>query len=280
MRRVASSGGVLLAVHHLGGSDDRPVVLLAHATGFHGLVWAPLAAHLTDRYRVLSLDFRAHGASTRPDDGDLRWEGFGDDVLAVLDALAPREEPVAVGHSMGGAALLLAEAARPGTFAALACWEPIVFPPDAPAERENPLAAGALRRRDVFPSKEAAYANFAAKPPLDALAEPALCAYVDHGFEDLADGTVRLRCRPEDESAVYRGGGAHRGWRALPEVTCPVTLLAGEHSPATGPPLVAQQVARLPAGTVRVVSGRGHFGPLEDPSGVAEELLAALPGSS
>ena len=41
------------------------------------------------------------------------WNGFVDDVLAVIDAwgVAPL---VAVGHSKGGAALLLAEQRRPG----------------------------------------------------------------------------------------------------------------------------------------------------------------------
>ena len=44
---VSSSDQVRLTVHQL--SADRPgtrPILLAHATGFHGLVWAPLARHL------------------------------------------------------------------------------------------------------------------------------------------------------------------------------------------------------------------------------------------
>ncbi|MBA2626317.1 MAG: alpha/beta hydrolase [Acidimicrobiia bacterium] len=280
MLRVASSDGVTLAVHDLGG--DGPPVLLCHATGFHGLVWAPLARFLADGYRVWSLDFRGHGLSTSPAGGDFVWQGFADDVLATLDALAPQlggEAPFGVGHSMGGVALLLAEAAHPGTFAALACYEPIVFPPSEGPARDNPLAAGALRRRDVFASRDEAFANFAAKPPLSALAPEALRAYVDHGFEDRPDGTVRLRCRPEHESAVYTAASQHPGWRRLAEVACPTTVLAGEHSDAIDPGVAGAQVARLPAGRLQVANGLGHFGPLDDPGAFAGALETAL-GSS
>ena len=81
----------------------------------------------------------------------MEWDGFADDVLAVVDAWGV-DDLVAVGHSKGGAALLLAEQRRPGTFAALFCYEPVVSsaPGSAcsPTTEDNPLAQGALRRRD------------------------------------------------------------------------------------------------------------------------------------
>ena len=85
---VASTGGVRVALHDLGGPDDpaAPTLLFAHATGFHGLVWAPTSAALTDRYRCLALDLRGHGMSETPDGASLSWQGMGDDVLAVLDS--------------------------------------------------------------------------------------------------------------------------------------------------------------------------------------------------
>src|SRR5690349_20798784 len=111
-RTVTSTQGVELALHDLGG--DGPPILFAHATGFCGPIWGPVAEHLAD-HRGWALDFRCHGRSTRPLDDDLSWRGTGDDVLAVVDALG-LVDLVGVGHSMGGAALLLAEQRRPGTF--------------------------------------------------------------------------------------------------------------------------------------------------------------------
>src|SRR5919106_4833464 len=100
---------------------------------------------------------------------------------------------------MGGAALLMAEQRRPGTFAALWMFEPIVFPP-AEGGGSNALAAAARRRRPWFPDRDTAYANFSSKPPLDTLTPAALRAYVDHGLRATDDGgAVELACAPETE---------------------------------------------------------------------------------
>lgn len=217
-------------------------------------------------------------------DLDYRWEGFADDVLAVADALAERtgDGPlVGFGHSKGGASLLLAEARRPGTFRAIYAYEPVVFPPDlvAGASGGNHLADGAERRRERFADRDAAYANFAAKPPLSVLDPEALRAYVDHGFADDPDGGVVLRCRPAHEAQVYRMGSEHPAWSRLPEVGCPVVVARGE-PPEPGPAMVAEALAeRLPHGRLQVFEGLGHFGPLQDPARVAADLAPLLAGA-
>ena len=62
---VPSSDGVTLAVHDLGG--DGPPILLAHATGFHGRVWLPVATHLADAH-CWAPDLLGHGDSVVPDE--------------------------------------------------------------------------------------------------------------------------------------------------------------------------------------------------------------------
>jgi len=271
--RVPSTNGVELEVHDLGGDDGSPALLLCHATGFHGLVWQPFAEHLAQGYRIFSLDFRGHGDSTLPVGRGLEWEGFGDDVLAVIDALG-LDRPFAVGHSKGGAALLLAEQVRTGTLQAVYAFEPIVFPPAVGEERplpkgQNPMAVGARKRREVFASRDEAYERFASKPTLGSLHPDALRAYVDHGLEDLDDGTVRLKCRGETEAQVYEMGRDHGAFARLGEVWCPTVVAVGELSTTYGPP-VAQTIAdRLADGETEVFPGLGHFGPLEDPAAVA-----------
>lgn len=279
MRQVPTSDGLTLAVHELGGSG-RPT-LLCHATGFHGAVWEPLAGALGAGLERWAIDFRAHGQSTVPPGHTLDWTGFGEDVLAVVDALdLPAGEILGVGHSMGGAALVLAEQARPGTFAGLWLYEPItppagVFPP---SEGRNAMATAAARRRPVFPSHAEAVANFAAKPPLHVLRADALDAYVRHGFALGEDGAVHLACRPDDEAQIYRGGGAHHAFDHLGEVTCPVVVACGRDEP--GPALFAQPVAdALPHGRLERHAPLGHFGPLEAPeicANAIRTLAAAL----
>lgn len=274
MLSVTTPGGPTLAVHELGGTG-RPV-LMAHATGFHGAVWEPVAASLGDGFAKWAVDFRAHGASTVPAGSELDWAVFGEDVVAVVDQLdLPAGELLGVGHSMGGAALLLAEQARPGTFAGLWLYEPISPPPGAlPAlEGGNSLADGAARRREAFPSAAEALANFAAKPPFNVLRADALHAYVRHGFVTGADGDVHLACRPPDESQIYRGGGSHGAFEGLGDVRCPVVVACGRDEP--GPVMFAPAVAAaLPHGHLERHEPLGHFGPLEAPSICANAIAA------
>lgn len=269
---VHSSGDVDLTVHVLGDGD--PSVIAAHATGFHGLVWAPVAAGLAGR-TVAAPDLRGHGASPLPPATVLDWDGFADDVLATVDAL-DLERPLGIGHSKGGAALLRAEARRPGTFRGIWCFEPIVFPPEVATGRNehNPLAAGAARRRSTFASHAAATANFRAKAPMDAFDPAALDAYVQHGFAEAADGSVELRCRPEVEAETYRMGTAHDTFDRLTSVRCPVVIAIGRDEPMT-PAAVGVRVAEaLPDGVLHRFDHLGHFGPLESPAEMAADIRA------
>ena len=100
--KVESTSGVALQVYDLGGTG-RPLIF-CHATGFCGQVWTPVADRLNLKFpgafRCLAFDFRGHGRSSLPDDGDLDWAGLGDDVLAVKAAVGPDEPVLAVGHSI------------------------------------------------------------------------------------------------------------------------------------------------------------------------------------
>src|SRR5262245_26668024 len=197
---VSSTDGVHVAVHNFGG--DGPTVLFSHATGLLGMLYLPLARELAG-YHGVALDYRGHGDATAPADGAFAWIGMRDDALAVLDTL-DLTDLYGFGHSMGGAVLLMTELARPGTFRALALYEPIVFPPDR-VEMDGPaeIVAGARRRRPEFPSRDAAYENFSSKPPLNVLAPEVLRLYVDYGFKNTPDGTVRLKCEPENEARTF-----------------------------------------------------------------------------
>lgn len=278
--RVDSTDGVRVAAYDLGG--EGPDVICVHATGFCAGVWGPMAAGL--RGHVRALDVRGHGRTALPPGVGMAWSGTAEDVLAAVDQLGLRR-PVGVGHSMGGAALLLAEAARPGTFAGLWLFEPIVFPPSFRGRPPgpNPLAEGARRRRPTFASAGDAVAHYASKPPLDQLRTDALAAYVRHGFEERPDGSVTLRCRPEVEAATFEMGPEHDGWALLERVRCPVAVLRGRDDAGAPAGLAPGIVGRLPLGHLEDHPELGHFGPLEDPDAMADSangLIRAVTGSA
>lgn len=284
LRQVASSDGVTVAVYRLRTAGDHPAaadrrptppVLAAHATGLCAATLAPMAAAMGP-VTVVAFDERGHGRSGRPASGSFDWKGFADDTLAVIDALG-LDRPFGVGHSCGGAALLLAEQARPGTFSGLYLFEPVVPPLDAPVAGglpDNPLSVGARRRRTRFMSRAEALANFAAKAPFDAFRPDALAAYVDNGFRPDGDG-LTLACRREDEAAVYAAAFAHDAYRHLGEVRCPVTVACGADTDAFPAEALAPVVDRLPDADLVVLPGIGHFGPQQDPDAVASSLLGS-----
>ncbi len=266
---IASTDGVDIAVHELGG--DGPPLLLCHATGFHARCWEPTAQYLKDRYRCVAPDLRGHGDSPVPPELELHWSGMADDILAVIDALDLGQVRTA-GWSMGGAAIVLAELARPGTVRSAFLFEPIIFP--APPPGQNPMAPGARKRREVFGSRDEAFDNYEGKGPFAHATEAGLRAYVDHGFRDRPDGSVILKCRGEIEAQVYEHHG-HRAWDRLDEIDLPVVLgMSGDGGrPAELVPLLGE---RLPGSTVVRLDELTHMAPLEGPETVAAAIAAAV----
>jgi pimeloyl-ACP methyl ester carboxylesterase len=268
------AGAVSLVVHDWGGAGDP--VLLAHPTGFHGYVWKPVAERLVARGRhPYSFDFRGHGDSDAPDES-YDWHHFADDVLAVTDHLGLAGDPtlLACGHSKGGAALLLAQARRPQTYARLWVYEPIVIPTESPPNPGVDLAANARKRRNEWKSTDEAFAAYASKPPLNVMTDDALHAYVDHGLRDRGDGVYELKCRPEVEARVFSMGPNHDAWAKLPSIETPTLVAYGDRSVGTGHLLAPRIAERLPHGQLEAFPGLGHFGPQEDPDAIVASMEA------
>ncbi|MGQ7787601.1 alpha/beta fold hydrolase [Nesterenkonia sp. K-15-9-6] len=88
--------------------------------------------------RVLRYDARGHGSSTGRDRAeDYRWPRLAEDLLALLDALAPGEQVHAAGPSMGAATLLHAALADPDRFATLTLLVPPTAWQTRAAQAEN-----------------------------------------------------------------------------------------------------------------------------------------------
>lgn len=267
-----------LAVHDWGGTGAP--VLLAHPTGFHGRVWAPVAERLVSAgHRVWSLDFRGHGDSTAPEPvGDAyAWSGFAADALAVVDHLGIGGDPtlIACGHSKGATALLLGEVERPATFLRVWAYEPIMFPSETAhlTADDFPLAGNARKRRNEWASIDEAYDAYASKRPLNVMTPESLRAYVDYGLRDRGDGVFELKCAPDVEAAVYAMAPANGAWAQLPKVESSVLVACGETSTDIAPPLATRIADRLPYGALEVWPGCGHFGPQQDPDKCATSIL-------
>lgn len=243
--------------------------MFAHATGFCGKVWRPVRARL-EEFASTVWDFRGHGRSFSARERRSWWE-MADDVLAVREAVRHNFGPdrvVGVGHSMGGAALVMAELLEPRSFDALALVEPILFgPPYLPAG-DHPLVGLALRRRMVFESRDAVASSYSAKPPFQAWHADAVSGYVEGGFIE-SGGEVRLACRPTSEAEVFAASAVHAAWERLGEITIPVTILYGADTDTYEPGHAETMAQRFGDAAVESVPGTGHFVPMERPALVA-----------
>lgn len=273
--RVPSTQGVYLEVHELGGAGEP--LLICHATGFNGMSYEPMARHLGDDFRVFAMDFRGHGDSSAPDGKAYEWEGMAADATAVAAAIGEPRLHV-FGHSMGGAAAMAAQASQPGIFSSAYLYEPIILPGAYVMPADNYMASAARKRREVFPSKEAALARYASRPPMNELQAGSLAAYVEHGFQYLDDGSVRLKCRAETEASVFEASGSIT-IEMMADIDIPVTVATGGEKDSMLVALAAPLTAGIAGSRHRIFDHLGHFGPLQDPASVAASLARSVKNS-
>jgi pimeloyl-ACP methyl ester carboxylesterase len=274
---LATEEGPRVALHELGG--DGPVVLICHATGFCGRAYEPLARLLAAHFKVWAIDFAGHGDSDLPANGDFDWRGMVRQLVQAKRAISSEPLACVIGHSMGGAVALQSAADHPGLFASAYVFEPAVTPKSPPGGRtgRNPMADGARRRQDTFGSRASAMWRYAARPPLSQLESASLAAYVEHGFRELPDGSVTLKCTPESEASTFESSAAINV-ETVATASLPTLCVAGGE---LGSPLAAMiplLAKALPNAEQRIHRYLGHFGPLQSPALIAEDIVNhALP---
>ncbi|MFF1378568.1 alpha/beta fold hydrolase [Streptomyces sp. NPDC058308] len=119
----ADGARVHVEVH---GPEGAPAVVLTHGWTCSPAFWAAQIRALAVDRRVIAYDQRGHGRSAAPSGAEgYSTQALADDLEAVLAAtLAPGEQAVLVGHSMGGMTIMAAggrDRVREHTAAVLLC---------------------------------------------------------------------------------------------------------------------------------------------------------------
>lgn len=237
-------------------------IYFAHATSFCGAVWQPIVDSLDD-FECVTWDFAGHGNGPVLD-LPADWSRFGEQVLEET-----QPGGIAVGHSMGACALVMAQLADPERFRFLVLIEPIVFP--GPHQRlDHPLSEVAAKRKKTFESREGALQNFRSRSAFAGWHTDALAGYVGCGL--VGEDRVELACDPEVEADIYRASNDHSTWERLDEVDIPVLILSGAESDTIAPDFAKVQADRFVSAGVEVVPDAGHFLPMEKPALVADRV--------
>jgi len=100
--------------------DQRPPVVMLHGLAESGEAFRRWVPYFATHHRVIRPDLRGYGLSTpMPADHPYRFDGLGDDIVRVLDALQ-LERVFLVGGKIGGALAMHLAAAHPDRVAGLA----------------------------------------------------------------------------------------------------------------------------------------------------------------
>jgi pimeloyl-ACP methyl ester carboxylesterase len=268
------------------GGSGR-VLHLAVANGFPPLTYRALLDPLAARYHVVSLPPRPLWDAPPPPESINSWRSLAVDLMAGLRAY-DLNGVIAVGHSFGSVASMLAVSTEPKRFAALILLDPTLLSPRRlwmlavlrrfGLEGRMPLVRGALRRRSRFTSRDEAFTYWRGKPLFRDWSDDALGLYTDAMVCPSAEGGLELTWPPEWEAHYYRTIYAG-SWQALETLrgTVPILCLRGEMSDVFDASAGERFQHILPDATLEVVAG-GHLFPLSAPDAtraVIEKWLTA-----
>lgn len=278
--------GVEIALLDWGG--DGPLVFMHHANGFCAGTLGLVAEALVPRFRVIGMDARGHGDSSKPEEpGAYAWANFAGDYRAVAQRLADEcgggRVAVGLGHSFGGTSVLGAAAQQPQLFERLVLVDPVIPPTpemvaayDADPERSErirKLVEGARKRRPIWPSLADARAHFESRSLFAGWLPAALDLYLEHGLRVRADGQVELRCPGAVEAAVFSQSGGLDILDLARRATVPTTVLWARHGDF--PAAIYQRVFAAMADARVVDVDSGHLVPMEHPELVVAAVLDA-----
>ncbi|AFU06076.1 SDR family oxidoreductase [Nocardia brasiliensis] len=103
-KHVVRNGEVDIAVYEQ-GNPDGPTVLLLHGWPDSHRLWDSVVPELTERFRVLRVDNRGHGASTNPPGSKaISTTNLAADYVAVIEALGNGAPVHVLAHDWGSVA--------------------------------------------------------------------------------------------------------------------------------------------------------------------------------
>jgi pimeloyl-ACP methyl ester carboxylesterase len=223
---VLPSGVELHCVHWdpTVAAGDVPPWLLVHGLASNARLWDGVARHLAGRgHRVVAVDQRGHGRSSKPDDG-YDMATVSDDLVLLLAALGWDRAALA-GQSWGGNVVLETAYRHPESVAVLACvdggfidlstkfpiWDEAATALAPPRLAGTPLA-------DITAWVERSAADWPPEGRAGTLAN----------FEVRGDGTIAPWLTFDRHLMVLRGLWEHRPSSRYPSLAVPTLLIAAD----------------------------------------------------
>jgi pimeloyl-ACP methyl ester carboxylesterase len=251
------------------GDRSAPAVVLIHGYTDSARDWVPMLPYLSKHYRLILVDIRGHGQSSKPECCYTRLD-FAYDIKLLLDALGVARADV-VGHSLGS---IIAQ-----TFAEY--W---------PERTAHVVLISSTGGSPPGAAKQAPRFDFAAeirklKEPIEA-DSPFMIAWwdsptpVDPDFirrqrKDAAGIPLRVWLAVLDQGLNADDLYANLQ-STLPRLKAPTLLIWGSKDPIMEEDMRQSLRNALPGAEVKIFDGLGHNPFWEDPRGVADVINTFL----
>ena len=249
------------------GEPGRPAICFLHGGAAHAHWFDRVVPAFEERFHVVALDQRGHGASGWAQPPSYATEDFVSDLVGVLDTLGWRQVTL-VGHSMGGHNSIACAAWHPERIRALVVVD---SRPAIPAERMAAMRDRGARPMRRHPTAEAAVAAFRLLPR-ETVADPALLAHLAREGIVGRDGGFVFRFDP----ATYGVRKPVDGWMLAGGITAPTLLVRGEHSPILPVEMATRLEATIPNARLVEIAGAYHHLLLDRPAEFVTALAAFL----
>jgi pimeloyl-ACP methyl ester carboxylesterase len=270
-KSVALPDGVTLAYIDTGNPTGPPVVLI-HGYTDNARDWVPVLPYLSKRFRLILVDIRGHGKSSKPECCYTRLD-FAYDIKLLLDALSIGRADV-VGHSLGSIiAQTFAEYWPERTDRVVLISSTGGRPPGSSAPPQFDYAAEIRKLKDPIDADSPFMIAWWDSPtPVDP-------EFIRRQRRDSAAIPLAVWLAVLDEGLPTATAYADLQ-STLPRLKAPTLLIWGSKDPIMDEPVRKTLKDALPGAEVKIFEGLGHNPFWENPPAVARVINAFLGAGS
>jgi pimeloyl-ACP methyl ester carboxylesterase len=257
---VALPNGQQLAYVQMGNPVGRPVILV-HGFTDNARDWVPLVPYLDPSWRLILVDLRGHGQSSKPECCYHRLD-FAYDLKLLMDALNIRKADI-VGHSLGSVVCQTFAEEWPDRVGRVVLISSTGGPrPGSPARKPTFDFASEIRKlkEPIDPDSPFMVEWWASPKPVDP-------DFIRRQRKDAAGIPLRVWLAILDQDVL--GADVQR---TLPKLKAPTLLIWGALDPLIDEEHRQTLREALPAAAVKVFPGLGHNPFWEEPANVATRI--------
>ena len=192
-----------LQLHYWEWQGHAPTVLICHGGMLHSRCYDRIVKEALSGFHVIALDFRGHGQSQKhPCPYPFQW--FGEDLLQFIQLLnLSKNGLLAMGHSLGGHAIVLAAAiASQRLFQSILLLEPGIYSAEIYRQsdrhiRQRPVVSD---QKNKWSSAEEMISYMDKPHRLGHWPKDTLSDYCTYGLDE----NFKLQCAPQVADYLYR----------------------------------------------------------------------------